>query len=159
MTGFSSHFGPEEEYVLASFATGLRTFLEVTDDSIIRGCPAKPCQKLCLLSLLTVLSQPIPYLTRFDWPDLSICYHICDFYIVCAAYSRNHARYQPCALELIFEIERSVSQPWYMWGSEHAAGWASPYTWVYNGNPLGICIRLEHKRWRRSSKQKKRALV
>lgn len=110
MTGFSSHFGPEEEYVLASFATGLRTFLEVTDDSIIRGCPAKPCQKLCLLSLLTVLSQPIPYLTRFDWPDLSICYHICDFYIVCAAYSRNHARYQLCALESIFFFPRSSDQ-------------------------------------------------
>lgn len=36
MTAFSSHFGPEEEYVLASLATGLRTFLDATDDSIIR---------------------------------------------------------------------------------------------------------------------------
>lgn len=39
MTGFSSHLEPEEEYVLASLATGLRAFLEATEDSIIREYP------------------------------------------------------------------------------------------------------------------------
>ena len=42
MTGFASHFEPEEEYVLVSLVAGLRTLLDATDDSIIRKMYNEP---------------------------------------------------------------------------------------------------------------------
>jgi hypothetical protein len=112
MTGFSSYLGPEEEYVLASLATGLRTFLEVTDDSIIREYQPNESESWNeSKTLLVDFAESANSLTRrFDYQNLSIC----DFYSVRTkvSESHNHARYtQLCVPWSLFSRSSDVSQP------------------------------------------------